>query len=137
MSAVPFPDLPLSVRYAISSVCAVARADRPLSTPHLAEATGAPRPFLAKVLGALVTAELLEGVRGRTGGFRLARSADAITIRAIVDAVQDRPHAPRICAMRNQPCDDADPCAMHTRWMVASEPVKAMLRTTTIADLTA
>lgn len=130
-----FPDLPLRLRYAISAVCALARAQAPVSSRALAEQTGLPQPFLAKVLVDLHEAALLDATRGRRGGYSLARPADQITLAAIRDAVQEQPDHARICAMRNQPCSDGDPCAMHTLWTMATGPVRQLFAEVTIAEL--
>ena len=113
----------------------LARIPGPVSTTALAEATGVPRPFLSKVLARLVEADLLVAVRGRGGGFLLALPAAEITVLMILNAVQEHPHQPRVCAMRNSPCSELDPCAMHTLWAVATGPIRQLLHEVTIAEL--
>lgn len=135
MAGVSFPDLPLSARYGLSAGLVIAQSDKPVSTTVLAAETGVPRPFLSKVLAQLVDAGLLNAVRGRTGGFSLAIPADQITVLMVLNAVQERPHVPKMCAMRNAPCSDDDPCAMHRLWAVASGPIRQLLHEVTIAEL--
>ena len=45
--------------------------------------------FLFKILQPLVEAGLVETVRGRSGGVRLARPAGEITLRAVVEATEE------------------------------------------------
>jgi len=135
MAAVTFPDLPLSARYGLSAARVIALGDGPVSTTVLSAETGVPRPFLSKVLAQLVDAGLLDAVRGRTGGFTLAIPAEQITVLMVLNAVQEQPHQPRMCAMRNAQCSDDDPCAMHRLWAVASGPSRQLLHDVTIAEL--
>lgn len=53
----------------------------------LAEVSGVPAPFLAKILGRLVDRGLLRSRRGRTGGFVLGRPAVEITLADVVLAL--------------------------------------------------
>lgn len=135
MSQVPFPELPLSARYALSALLALARADGPLSAPTLASRIDVPRAFLSKVMAQLVAAELLSATRGRGGGFRLAVDPAEIPLQRVVAAVQENTTGPKVCAMRDQLCDEHDPCALHDLWSVASAPLKELLSEVTIADL--
>ncbi len=135
MASVPFPDLPLSARYGLSATRVIALGQGPVSTTVIADETGVPRPFLSKVLAQLVDAGLLAAVRGRSGGFLLALPADRITVLMVLNAVQEQPHQPKICAMRNAQCSDDDPCAMHRLWSVASGPIRQLLHDVTIAEL--
>src|SRR5437588_3214888 len=53
----------------------------------LAEFHDLPAPYLAKALQQLAAAGIVSAVPGRRGGYRLARSADQITLLDIVNAV--------------------------------------------------
>jgi len=55
---------------------------------RLADATRAPRPFLAKVLQELALKGILRSKRGRTGGFVLGRPAAEITLADVVVAIE-------------------------------------------------
>lgn len=56
-------------------------------TASIAEKTKVPTHYLAKVLQQLSNAGLIAGRRGVRGGYRLARPADAITLKDVVNAV--------------------------------------------------
>ncbi|MCO4772436.1 MAG: Rrf2 family transcriptional regulator [Deltaproteobacteria bacterium] len=137
MSQVPFPELPLSARYALSALLAVSQADGPLSAPTLAKSIDVPKAFLSKVLAQLVSAGLMTGTRGRGGGFRIAVPTQEIPLARVLAAVIDQGTEPKVCAMRDTLCSDGDPCPLHDRWSVASAPLKQLLATVTIADLEA
>lgn len=101
---------------------------------RVAEALGAPANYLAKTMGMLARAGLLYGMRGPTGGYRLAVAADETSVAAVIDAVE--PKVERgACLLGDRPCSDLDPCAAHALWTAMMERSRAALRTTTVADL--
>jgi Rrf2 family protein len=59
-----------------------------LGPAELAAYFEVPKAYLAKQLQALSKAGILNATRGPSGGYRLARPADAITLRDIVQAVE-------------------------------------------------
>jgi Rrf2 family protein len=78
-----------SGRYAIRAAVAIA-ADKGPGLPdarRVAAAHGLPGFFASKLLRRLVTAGLLQSLRGANGGFRLARAAGHISLLEIVEAV--------------------------------------------------
>ncbi|NNG36475.1 RrF2 family transcriptional regulator [Nakamurella aerolata] len=63
-----------------------------VSATTLAEYHGVPRPYLAKALQALSRAGLVATTAGRSGGYRLARRPQEITLFDVVNAVEgDQP----------------------------------------------
>ena len=67
---------------------AVLPAGATLPAPRLAEFHGVPSAYLAKQLQALARHGIVESVPGPKGGYRLARSADEITMLDVVEAVE-------------------------------------------------
>ena len=59
-----------------------------LSATELAQDTGVPLPTTQKLMGQLAARGLLSSVRGAGGGFALAKSATAISLADIVEAVE-------------------------------------------------
>lgn len=77
-----------TAEYALRAMTCLALADARLTpTPELAEATRVPANYLAKVLQQLAAADLITGRRGVGGGYRLARSADTISLLDVISAV--------------------------------------------------
>src|SRR6187399_181295 len=72
--------------------CAVILAALPdgavLPAARLAEYHDLPGPYLAKSLQALAGAGIVQSTAGRTGGYRLARPAERITLLEIVTAIE-------------------------------------------------
>jgi len=107
------------------------------SNETIAAATGVGRPYLARLLAALVAADLVASKKGVGGGFRLARAADAIDLRTVFRAI-DGPIAPLSCVSLNwfAPCPEQDRC--HARTFVHQRVRDAMLEAlsrVTVADL--
>src|SRR5262245_43216804 len=55
-----------------------------LTIPEVAAAEGLSQPYVAKLLGVMRQGGLIESVRGRTGGYRLARPASEIRLGAVM-----------------------------------------------------
>ncbi|MFL5384106.1 MAG: RrF2 family transcriptional regulator [Longimicrobiaceae bacterium] len=103
---------------------------------RIAAALGAPANYLAKTLNALARTGLVASTRGPSGGFRLRRAADRITLAEIDDSFGEaRPAA--ACLLGDRPCDGRAPCAAHARWAAVCAQLRAPLRATTLADLLA
>ncbi len=77
--------------FAIEAVLDVAynASDAPVQSKDIAERQGIPRRYLEQVLQGLVHADILRGVRGPRGGYRLARERRRITLADIVEVVEE------------------------------------------------
>ena len=125
-----------TAEYALRAVLYVARhADNGLvRVGDVAQALTIPRNYLSKILHALARAGVLTSTRGKTGGFRLAVSADRLSLGDVVqefDALEDR----RQCLLGRPACSDRQPCAAHEKWKRTAESVASFFRETTVADL--
>jgi Rrf2 family protein len=122
--------LSVTAEYALRAVLVLARdPDRPMRADEVAAAIGAPRNYLAKTLNALAKAKITTSARGPNGGFMLAISADTLTV-GDVAAVFDASVPRRMCLLRDQLCDPANPCSAHTRWADVSEAARRAMLTT-------
>ena len=74
-----------------------------------------PQQYLSKILHTLACEGLLKSQRGRSGGFRLSRPAEQITLYEIIDPID---HLDRLgtCIMGDQPCGKDNHCALHDMW---------------------
>ena len=127
-----------SAEYALRSAIHLAqlRDSTWLPADAVADALGAPRNYLSKLLNTLAAQGHLESQRGPKGGFRLARSSSKITVGEIV-AVFD----PELlneegrCLLGRIRCNERTPCAAHDRWRQVQGPLQDFLRKTTLHDL--
>ncbi|MGH7178491.1 MAG: RrF2 family transcriptional regulator [Tepidisphaeraceae bacterium] len=103
---------------------------------RLVEGTDLPRDFLAKVFQRLVRAGLLRSVKGRGGGFSLARPGHEITLMQILEAIEG-PQRMDDCVVGLDLCNDHLPCPQHDLYKPIRQRLKDYLNTTTLADLSA
>jgi Rrf2 family protein len=81
--------------YAIRMVVAMAvRPDEVLAREYLAQSEGLPVKFVDHVLRQLRDRGLIESRRGRHGGYRLARTAEQISLADVVHAMAEPRSAP-------------------------------------------
>jgi FeS assembly SUF system regulator len=106
-----------------------------LTAPGLAAGTGLGEPTVAKVLKILAHAGLVEARRGATGGYRLARSLDAIPLTEVIAAI-DGPIALTACVDNSFGlCDAEAMCPVRGRWDPVNDAIRRALSGISIADL--
>lgn len=122
--------------YALRALLVLARRRGlgPVRADEVADATGAPRNYMAKTLNALAKAGIVSSLRGPAGGFTLVAEPAALPIARVVDLFETPRAHPR-CLLGAGPCDPTRPCAAHQRWTSVAEARRAPLASTTIADL--
>lgn len=124
--------------HALRAVLHLAQEDPDAWIPahRIADALGAPSNYLAKTLGSLARAGVVEGMRGAVGGFRLARPADRLAVAEVLDAV-DAPEDRRVCLLGDRLCERGDPCGAHVLWTTLQRRAQEPFRSTTVAELLA
>lgn len=125
-----------TAEHALRAVLLIAQRDPGALTPahKIAIALGAPPNYMAKTLGYLARAGILEGVRGAEGGYRLSRSPATLTLAEIIDSV-DQPHPLSVCLLGDRACNLDEPCRAHELWSHLRSRADAPYRSTTVADL--
>ncbi len=74
--------------YALRALAELAAADGSCTVETLAEAQDLPAKYLESILGELRRVGLLRSQRGQQGGYRLARTADEISIADVIRALE-------------------------------------------------
>ena len=100
----------------------------------MAKQLNLPGPYLAKILQSLVQAGILESVRGPKGGFRLAKTANQITVGEVVEAL-DGTGVMLGCVMGFPHCGPENPCPMHAAWSQVKAQMGESMTKATIQDL--
>jgi Rrf2 family protein len=100
----------------------------PKRVREIAEARGIPERYLVQILLQLKTAGLVQSERGSDGGYRLLRSAEAISIADVIDAIDGPGDPPRKSTQSFAP----ELTALLTR---ASKAEREVLASTNIAQL--
>jgi Rrf2 family transcriptional regulator, iron-sulfur cluster assembly transcription factor len=124
----------LTGEYALRAMVYLARhsTEWPISGPRIAEGAGIPRNYLSAILSDLVRAGLLEGMRGKSGGFRLTRPVKRIRLAEIVRSFEPVNSQRRTCPFGNTVCSDVDPCGAHERWKGVKAALEEFLEETTL-----
>ncbi|NUT00985.1 MAG: Rrf2 family transcriptional regulator [Sphingomonas sp.] len=123
--------------YAVVIMTAAARreAGARLSANELAQETGVPLPTTQKLMGRLAAEGLLTSVRGASGGFALARPADAISLVDIVEAVEG-PIAMTMCADGvNHDCVLDAHCRVKPHMGVVGNAIRGALGAVSLTEL--
>ncbi len=91
--------------------------------------------YLERILPMLVEARLVEGVRGKGGGYRLTREPDEYTLNDILRAAEGD-LAPISCLEKNAPpCERAGDCRTLPMWKELNTLITDYLNSKTLADL--
>jgi Rrf2 family protein len=102
---------------------------------EIAEQTGLPEPYLAKIVRQLSSAGLVRAFRGPGGGITLSRSPQAISLWNIVRAIEGSPET-ELCMLGLQGCSERAPCPLHHRFVPIRAKTKRLLEKATLASLT-
>lgn len=101
----------------------------------LADDTEIPSDYLGKVLLTLGCAGVVEGQRGRGGGYRLTRDpADIYLIEAVEAFEGVRTHPSCVLGVHEE-CSDARPCSAHEIFRTVRAHYITFLTGTSIADI--
>ena len=101
---------------------------------EIAHATGLSGPYLAKLMHRLIRAGLVRAYRGPGGGLELGRPPEAISLWAIVQAM-DGVTRSEWCVLGLQACSEENPCPLHQRWYPLRAAMQQLLEETTLASL--
>ena len=122
--------------YAVRAMLALARAEGNglLSARRIAEAMGIPVRFLPQVLGDLQRAGLVAASPGRSGGYRLARTASTISLLDVIEAVEGDSRR-QTCVLRGGPCGRDGMCDVHEVFFLGQDALLAHFARSMLADL--
>jgi Rrf2 family protein len=95
---------------------------------------GVPQTFASQILADLVRAGLATSKAGKDGGYKLSRPPQEIALVEVVEAGEGPLRAER-CALGEGPCRWDAVCPLHDTWRAATEALRQVLSTTTLADL--
>jgi Rrf2 family protein len=138
-------ELPQTVEWALHCCWLLAQApdDESLTARRLAEFYGLPEPYLAKVLKALTSANLLTARSGSRGGYRLARDPEQISALDIIIAVDGQRPMFRCAEIRQNgpvgltPAQCRHTCGIASLMHRAEHAWRDQLASTSLADLLA
>ena len=106
----------------------------PLSA--IARRQALPMAYLEQIFAQLRKAGLVDSVRGRSGGYRLARAASAISIADVLIAVEEATQMTR-CAHTEGGCVADKRCLTHGLWDALGAHIEGFLSGVTLHDVVA
>jgi Rrf2 family protein len=112
-----------------------------LTIPEIAAAEGLSTPYVAKLLAVLRQGGLIESVRGRAGGYRLAAMPGEVTLGSVLGVLGEPLFAdPEYCQRHagtetDGSCVHHDGCTLRALWQTLEEWMRRTLDQITLADL--
>jgi Rrf2 family protein len=113
---------------------------RCLTTQEIAEREGLSLQYTGKLIRILCRAGLIESVRGRKGGYRLARPAGEISVAETLDALGGKIYEAGTCERYRGDrsfCVHTNDCSIRSLWAGLQIMIDRVLSTTTLRDLIA
>ena len=132
-----FMQVSRKVDYALRAVIHLANeevGDRACSVAEIAARERVPRQFLEKIVQQLIHKGLVRSRRGARGGYVLGRSADQVTFRDVIEAVEG-PISINVCVGDHPDCVLLGACGMNRVWQEGQRRVMELFEKTTIADV--
>jgi Rrf2 family protein len=124
-------------RYAVMAMADLAlhSAEGPVALAAIAERQRLSLAYLEQLFQRLRQAGLVVSVRGRSGGYRLARPAEAIHVLEILGAVSEGTRMTRCRGEGEAGCLGEDRCLTHHLWSVLGAHIASFLARVSLADV--
>jgi len=117
-------------------------APEPLGIREIAEAEALSIPYVGKLMAVLRQAGLIESVRGRQGGYRLAASPAEVSLGSVMDALGEPLFdEPNFCNKHQGTettdgrCVHSGACTLRALWHTLEDWMRKVLDHITLADL--
>lgn len=131
----PIMQVSRKVDYALRAVIHLANeetSDRACSVAEIATREKIPRQFLEKIVQELIHKGLVRSRRGPRGGYVLARPAEDVSFRDVIEAVEG-PISLNACVGDHPACFLLGTCGMERVWREGQRLVLDLFEKTTIA----
>lgn len=125
------------VDYALRAVIHLANeehATRACTVTEISTRERIPRQFLEKIIQQLIHAGVVRSRRGPHGGYVLGRSADDVTFRDVIEAVEG-PISLNVCVGEHPDCFLLGACGMNRIWAEGQRRVMELFEKTTISQV--
>jgi Rrf2 family protein len=109
-----------------------------MTIPEISKAEGLSVPNVAKLMRLLRMGSFVQSVRGQSGGYTLARPADAIHVSEVLDLLGGQFFSDKFCerhAGRQNVCAHAVDCSLRVLWNTIQGVLHEVLVKTTLKDL--
>lgn len=105
-----------------------------VSLAEVSQAENIPEKFLAKIFQSLTRSGLIRSHRGAGGGFSLARPANKITVKELLESIQGPIYFTK-CLSEFGECDRKEICKLRKLWKKGQDYTLKILIQNTLADL--
>jgi len=124
-----------AAEYAVRGVLVLAErhGQEPTNLDTICAARDLSKQYLTKIFSSLSRANIVIPVRGKHGGFLLARDPHDITLLDVIEAVEG-PVALNFCQSDPPLCEEGGTCPVHPVWCELQEIVKERLGAKTLGD---
>ena len=110
-------------------------AGRAANTREIAEKYDIPVELLAKILQRLARAELVTSTAGPTGGYRLAKAAESISVGAVIQIIDGTPAIAQCFRADGHACEQLDKCTIRTPLERINARILQMLDLISLAEI--
>ncbi|MBR6331865.1 MAG: Rrf2 family transcriptional regulator [Dehalococcoidales bacterium] len=124
-------------RYALRIMVELSRHDRDkyISLPVIALNQGVSEKYLESIISILVKEKMVEGLRGKGGGYRLCRELKDYSVGEILRLTEGS-LAPVSCpVLGDEECPRADHCSTLPVWVKLDKLINDYLDSVTLADI--
>ncbi|MBU2581202.1 MAG: Rrf2 family transcriptional regulator [Alphaproteobacteria bacterium] len=123
-------------RYAVTAMADIAKfsGDGAVPLSAVAERQQISLAYLEQIFLLLRRAELVVSERGRSGGYRLKRPAEEISVAEIMLAVEERTRMTR-CMDEGTGCLGEERCLTHSLWAALGAHIAGFLAQVTLRDV--
>jgi Rrf2 family iron-sulfur cluster assembly transcriptional regulator len=124
-------------RYAVMAMADLAKhgAKAALPLPAIAERQQISLAYLEQLFLKLRRAGLVESARGRSGGYRLGRPANAISVADVMAAVEEDTRMTRCGGEAAKPCLPGQRCLTHGLWDALGDQIASFLENVTLQEV--
>lgn len=125
--------------YGIRCLLQLARHEESVTVAEVGAKEGLGEPYVAKLLRVLRKAGLVESIRGKNGGYRLARPAAEIRMSEVIAALGSELYCPQNFCERfagdRSVCVHSCECSLRSLWEGIQGVVHSLLERCTLAEL--
>lgn len=127
--------------YGLRCLMRIAKAESQTSSiPEIAAAEGLSPAYVAKLLAVLRHAAVIESVRGRTGGYKLAKSTRDIGLGTLLLVLgeplfEEPEYCQKHAGVAEEGCVHQGACSLRALWFTLEQWIRGSLDRITLADL--
>lgn len=121
------------IRYGLRMLIAIAQEGKLVNTSELGRVMRVSPKYLRKLAGPLEKAGLIQSVQGIYGGYRLARTAEEITIRSLMDAFDEK--VSLTDCLLGKKCELHETCLARQAWEMLETTLNRHFLPISLADL--